>query len=75
MYVWGCSSVCPEWDWQGTEEVPAKAEHFLWNLVFCQGGIFVLGINILLQNLGFYLLPYYRDLDTVIYSFEVVQMF
>lgn len=67
--------VCPEWDCQGTEEVPANAEHFLWNLVFGQGSIFGLGINVLLQNTSFYLLLYYQDLDTVIYNSEVVQMF
>lgn len=38
--------ICPEWDCQGTEEVPANAEHFLWNLVFGQGSIFGLGINV-----------------------------
>lgn len=67
--------ICPEWDCQGTEEVPANAEHFLWNLVFGQGSIFGLGINVLLQNTSFYLLLYYHNLDTVIYNFEIVQMF
>lgn len=54
--------------------VPASAEGFLQNLVFCQEGNFGLGINFLLQNMGFNLFCYYWDSDTAIDNCEVVQM-